>query len=219
MKVSPSVLSADFSHLYDSCAQVVDAGADMIHFDVMDGCFVDNISFGLPVLESLPAALPNTVYDVHLMIAYPCRFVKRFVEAGADMITFHIETEDDILKTIQEIQNCGAKVGLAIHPDTPVQKCFPYLEYLDLVLVMGVIPGHGGQAFLPKTLNKLRLLRAECARREISLDISVDGGVKLQQTGPDCAAAGANVLVAGSAVFQAEDIPGAIKAFKTLGAF
>lgn len=215
-KVSPSILSADFARLGADCKEVLDAGADMIHFDVMDGHFVDNLSFGLPVLESLRKALPDAYFDVHLMITHPLTYVRDFADAGADCITFHIESSDNIRSTIAAIRACGCGAGLAINPNTPVETVFPYLDGLSLVLVMGVTPGHGGQAFQTSALDKLRALRAECGRRNLNPMLSVDGGVKASTTAPQCVKAGANVLVAGSAVFGAADRAAAVQAFRSL---
>lgn len=212
--VCPSVLSADFTCLGEDCARVLNAGADMIHFDVMDGHFVDNLSFGLPVLETLHHALPQAVMDVHLMISHPLRFVHRFAAAGADYITVHVETTDDLSATLAAIHGCGCKRGMALNPDTPVEAVFPYLDQLELVLVMGVVPGHGGQPFDPRALDKLRVLRAECARRGVSPILSVDGGVKPGTTAPQCTEAGATALVAGSAVFGAKDASAAVRQLK-----
>lgn len=212
--VCPSVLSADFTCLGEDCARVLNAGADMIHFDVMDGHFVDNLSFGLPVLETLHHALPQAVMDVHLMISHPLRFVHRFAAAGADYITVHVETTDDLSATLAAIHGCGCKRGMALNPDTPVEAVFPYLDQLELVLVMGVVPGHGGQPFDPRALDKLRALRAECARRGVSPILSVDGGVKPGSTAPQCTEAGATALVAGSAVFGAKDASAAVRQLK-----
>ncbi|HIQ61510.1 MAG TPA: ribulose-phosphate 3-epimerase [Candidatus Enterenecus faecium] len=212
--VCPSVLSADFTCLGEDCARVLNAGADMIHFDVMDGHFVDNLSFGLPVLETLHHALPQAVMDVHLMISHPLRFVHRFAAAGADYITVHVETTDDLSATLAAIHGCGCKRGMALNPDTPVEAVFPYLDQLELVLVMGVVPGHGGQPFDPRALDKLRALRAECARRRVSPILSVDGGVKPGTTAPQCTEAGATALVAGSAVFGAKDASAAVRQLK-----
>lgn len=215
-KVSPSVLSADFACLGESCKRVLDAGADMIHFDVMDGHFVDNISFGLPVLESLKRVLPQAVYDVHLMITHPLQYCTSFAKAGADYITFHVETVDDIQATIDAIRAAGCKAGLSVKPDTPAEAVFPWLDQLALVLVMGVEPGHGGQAFQTSALDKLRALRAECDRRGLDPYLSVDGGVKIGTTGPQCVQAGANLLVAGSAVFCASDVAQAVAQFRAM---
>lgn len=216
VKLSPSVLSADFAHLGNNCCEVLDAGADMIHFDVMDGHFVDNLSFGLPVLQGLHKALPNAYMDVHLMITNPLKYVKEFVDAGANCITFHIECSDSIRATSAAIRAYGCAAGLAINPDTPAECVFPYLDGLSIVLVMGVTPGHGGQAFNPVALDKLRKLRAECNRRGLNPYLSVDGGVKAATTGPQCVEAGATLLVAGSAVFGAEDKVSAVQSFKNL---
>lgn len=215
-KISPSVLSANFAALGADCRAVLDAGADMIHFDVMDGHFVNNISFGLPVLEGLRRALPEAYMDVHLMISDPLAYVSAFAAAGADCITFHVEADSDIPATIAAIRSCGCGAGLSMKPSTPAEALFPYLDELALVLVMGVEPGHGGQSFQPAALEKLRRLRAECQRRGIHPDLSVDGGVKYATTAPQCVEAGATVLVAGSAVFCAEDIPEAVRQFKSL---
>ena len=212
--VCPSVLSADFTCLGEGCARVLNAGADMIHFDDMDGHVVDNLSFGLPVLETLHHALPQAVMDVHLMISHPLRFVHRFAAAGADYITVHVETTDDLSATLAAIHGCGCKRGMALNPDTPVEAVFPYLDQLELVLVMGVVPGHGGQPFDPRALDKLRALRAECARRGVSPILSVDGGVKPGTTAPQCTEAGATALVAGSAVFGAKDASAAVRQLK-----
>ncbi len=215
-KVSPSVLSADFAKLGEDCKKVLDAGADMIHFDVMDGHFVDNLSFGLPVLVSLRKALPDAYMDVHLMITEPLHFVREFADAGADCISFHVEAANSIRSTIASIKALGKDVGLVVNPDTPVEAVYPFLEDLSLVLVMGVTPGHGGQCFRPGTLEKISKLRSECDRRGLDTDISVDGGVKLNSTAPQCVEAGATILVAGSAIFDADDVPSAVKSFKAL---
>ena len=215
-KLSPSVLSADFARLGEDCRAVLDAGADMIHFDVMDGHFVDNISFGLPVLEGLRKTLPEAYFDVHLMITDPLAYVSEFVAAGANCITFHVEADSDIPATIAAIRALGCGAGLSLNPRTPVEALYPYLEDLSIVLVMGVMPGHGGQAFQPSALEKLRKLRDECARRNIHPELSIDGGVKYETTAPQCVEAGATVLVAGSAVFCAEDIAAAVREFKSL---
>lgn len=216
VKLSPSVLSANFARLGEDCREVLDAGADMIHFDVMDGHFVDNLSFGLPVLESLRTALPDAYFDVHLMITNPLNYVKAFADAGANCISFHIESNDPVRATLDAIRALGCEAGLVLNPDTPAEAVFPYLDNLAIVLVMGVMPGHGGQVFRTETLEKLRILRAECDRRDLHPYLSVDGGVKAERTGPQCVAAGANLLVAGSAVFGAENRAEAIRALKTL---
>ena len=216
VKLSPSVLSADFARLGADCREVLDAGADMIHFDVMDGHFVDNLSFGLPVLEGLRRALPQAYFDVHLMITHPLTYVKEFVDAGANCISFHVEASDNIRSTIASIRAFGCEAGLVINPNTPAEAVFPYLDDLSLVLCMGVTPGHGGQAFRPETLEKLRKLKAECTRRGLNPYLSVDGGVKVETTAPQCVEAGANLLVAGSAIFGVQDKAEAVRRFKSL---
>lgn len=216
IKLSASVLSADFAKLGADCREVLDAGADMIHFDVMDGHFVDNLSFGLPVLKGLRNALPDTYFDVHLMITNPLFYIKNFVDAGANCISFHAEAANSISATIAAIRALGCEAGLVINPNTPAETVFPFLDNLSLVLVMGVTPGHGGQSFRPETLEKLRKLRAECDRRGISPFLSVDGGIKVDTTAPLCVEAGANLLVAGSAIFDVEDRVAMVQAFKSL---
>ena len=215
-KLSPSVLSADFANLGAGCRAVLEAGADMIHFDVMDGHFVDNISFGLPVLQGLRKALPEAYFDVHLMISDPLAYAGAFAGAGANCITFHVEVESDITATIAAIRALGCGAGLSLNPSTPAEALFPYLDDLSIILVMGVQPGHGGQRFQPSALEKLRKLRAECEKRGIRPELSVDGGVKFDTTASLCVDAGATILVAGSAVFCADDIAEAVRQFKSL---
>ena len=166
--VSPSILSADFGKLGADCRMVLDAGAQMLHYDVMDGHFVPNISFGVPVLKSLHKALPDAFYDVHLMISHPLQYAEPFIKAGATLYNFHLECEDDIQATIDAVRALGCKVGLTIKPGTPAQALAPWLDQLDLVLVMSVEPGFGGQKFMPSALDKLRWLKAEREARGLS---------------------------------------------------
>ena len=166
--VSPSILSADFGKLGADCRMVLDAGAQMLHYDVMDGHFVPNISFGVPVLKSLHKALPDAFYDVHLMISHPLQYAEPFIKAGATLYNFHLECEDDIQATIDAVRALGCKVGLTIKPGTPAEALAPWLEQLDLVLVMSVEPGFGGQKFMPSALDKLRWLKAEREARGLS---------------------------------------------------
>ena len=213
--VSPSILSADFAHLGSDCRAVLDAGAQMLHYDVMDGHFVPNISFGMPVLKSLHKALPDAFYDVHLMIDDPLTYAEPFAKAGASLITFHLECGCDTAATLARIKALGCKTGLSVKPHTSVQALFPYLDQLDLALVMSVEPGFGGQKFMPMALDKIRALREEIDRRGLSCLVEVDGGVDAV-TGPACVEAGADVLVAGSAVFVAADPAAAVAGLKAL---
>ena len=213
--VSPSILSADFAHLGSDCRAVLDAGAQMLHYDVMDGHFVPNISFGMPVLKSLHKALPDAFYDVHLMIDDPLTYAEPFAKAGASLITFHLECGCDTAATLARIKALGCKTGLSVKPHTSVQALFPYLDQLDLALVMSVEPGFGGQKFMPMALDKIRALREEIDRRGLSCLVEVDGGVDAV-TGPACVEAGADVLVAGRAVFGAADPAAAVAGLKAL---
>ena len=213
--LSPSILSADFCRLGDECRLVLDAGAGMLHFDVMDGHFVPNISFGVPVLASLHRGIPSAFFDVHLMISHPLAYVDAFAGAGAGLINFHLEAEDDPAAVLDAIRAAGCKTGMTIKPGTPAEALGPWLDRLDLVLVMSVEPGFGGQKFLPSALDKLAALKAERAARGLDFLLEVDGGVNAE-TAPLCARAGADVLVAGSAVFAAADPAGAVRALAAL---
>ena len=213
--VSPSILSANFSCLGADCRMVLDAGAQMLHYDVMDGHFVPNISFGVPVLKSLHKNLPDAFYDVHLMISHPLQYAEAFIKAGATLYNFHLECEDDIQATIDAVRALGCKVGLTIKPGTDPQALAPYLDQLDLVLVMSVEPGFGGQKFMPSALDKLRWLKAERAARGAHYLLEVDGGVD-STTAPQCVEAGADILVAGSAVFGAADPAAAVQHLASL---
>lgn len=214
--VSPSILSADFGALAADCRRVLDAGADMLHIDVMDGHFVPNISLGPPVLAGLHKALPDAFYDVHLMITHPLAYVPAFAKAGASLIVFHRECADDPEAVLAAIRAAGCRAGMAISPGTPAQALFPYLPRLDLALVMSVEPGFGGQKFMPVALDKLSALAAARAAAGAGRCLlEVDGGVNAQ-TGAACAAAGADVLVAGSAVFAAPDPAAAVRQLAAL---
>ena len=212
IKVSPSVLACDLSRLLDEVKSIESAGADMVHLDVMDGMFVTNISFGLPVIASLRKNT-DIFFDVHLMIDRPERYVKRFIEAGADLVTFHVEASECPLETLKEIRALGQKAGLSVKPNTPVESIYPLLDECDLVLVMTVEPGYGGQAFIPETLDKIRALRAEIEQRGLDIDIQVDGGINAE-TAKLVKDAGANNLVAGSYVFKEKDRKAAIDSLR-----
>ena len=203
IKISPSVLACDFTMLGEEVADIERAGADMVHLDVMDGRFVTNISFGLPVIEALRKK-SQMVFDVHLMIVEPELYAKRFIDAGADIVTFHYEASKDPAALLDLIRENGAMAAISIKPGTPAEDIFPYLEKCDMVLVMTVEPGYGGQALIPETLDKVRAIRDEITKRGLDVYIQVDGGIT-----PDNASmaisAGANILVAGSSVFKAKD--------------
>lgn len=212
IKISPSVLACDFTMLGEEVSDIERAGADMVHLDVMDGMFVTNISFGLPVIEALRKK-SNMIFDVHLMIDEPSRYAKRFIDAGADILTFHIEAEKNVGELLDLIRAAGAKASLSIKPATPAAAVFPYLEKCDMILVMTVEPGYGGQPLIPQTLDKVKEIREEITKRGLSTDVQVDGGIT-PANAKDAIEAGANVLVAGSSVFRAENRKAAIDALR-----
>lgn len=197
--ISASILNGDLAHLSEVAETVRKAGADALHYDVMDGCFVDNLSFGLPVLESLRPCTDLPI-DVHLMIQEPLRFVERFVKAGADLLSFHIESGSDPAQTLRAIQQFGIPAGIAVSPETPEERLRPLLPLLreeDFVLMMTVRPGLGGQSFMPEVLPKIRHLREMFANAGMTAHIEVDGGINAE-TAARCREAGADYLVAGS---------------------
>ena len=201
--ISPSVLAADFSKLGDEMKKVELAGAQYIHLDVMDGVFVPNISFGAPVISAVRKS-SSAVFDVHLMITDPQRYIDDFVKAGADIITIHYESCDDPASVVKYIKSKGVRAAVSVKPATPVDVLYPMLKELDMVLIMTVEPGFGGQKLIPETVGKVTELRQYADANGIEIDIEVDGGVTPENVST-LVAAGANVIVAGSAIFKAED--------------
>ena len=211
-KISPSVLACDLSNLANEVKEIERCGADMVHLDVMDGMFVTNISFGLPVIQSLRDKT-DLIFDVHLMIEEPERYADRFIEAGADILTFHLEACKDPVGLLQSIRAQGVMAGISIKPGTDVGEVFPLLEECDMVLVMTVEPGYGGQKLIPETLEKVSKIRAEIENRSLSVEIQVDGGIN-SSNAPMAIYAGASILVAGSSVFGAADKKAAIESLR-----
>lgn len=213
VKISPSVLTADFLELKENLKKLEAAGTDMLHLDVMDGIFVPNISFGLPVIKSIKkhTSLP---LDVHLMIDRPHRYIKQFCEVS-DWLGFHYEAGSDVAETLKEIRKNGCRSCLTIKPCTQPEEIFPFLPLCDMVLVMSVEPGFGGQKFMPEALGKLEALRAEAKRQSLSLELEVDGGINAE-TAPLAVKAGATVLVAGNYIFSAEDMKKRAEEIKSL---
>jgi len=200
IKISPSILSADFGKLGIEISELEKAGADLIHVDVMDGHFVPNITIGPEVIKDLKkyTSLP---FDVHLMISPVHKYIKNFAEAGADIITIHPESTDNLIETINEIKKFGKKAGVSLNPKTPIEKVLPVLGLIDLVLIMSVNPGFGGQKFMPETLEKVKILRREIDTKKLKAQIEMDGGINFENA-KIAIKAGVDILVSGTTIFK-----------------
>jgi len=214
-KVAPSLLSADFSKLGEEVKRITAAGADWAHLDVMDGMFVPNITIGPGVISSV-RRFTEMPFDVHLMIQRPIRYVKMFAEAGSDLLTIHVEAEGDVRAALEEIRDLGVRPGITLNPGTPVEKLDPYLDLVELVLVMTVEAGFGGQSFREEGLSKIAHVREYADAHNPRLEISADGGID-RVTGKRCVEAGATVLAAGSSLFKLSDMGKEIALWKTYG--
>ncbi len=210
--VSASILSADLAYLGTEIKRAEKSGVDMLHFDVMDGIFVDNITYGLPVLSAVRKITDMTI-DVHLMITDPLRYAGRFAEAGADIISFHLESGSDPVRTLDSVRSSGARPAIAIKPGTPVESVYEYIPLADMILVMTVEPGFGGQSFLPGSAERIRKVRNEIRRLGLDTDVQVDGGID-SETADIVRGAGANVLVSGSFLFGSENMAEAVSKLK-----
>ena len=211
IQIAPSMLAADFLHLEED-VELVNAHADLFHLDIMDGVFVPNLSFGFPVVEAI-AKIAKKPLDTHLMIIEPEKYVERFVKAGSAMVSFHVNATKDPDAVLSQIKSLGAKAGLVINPDLPVESLFPYLKNCDFVMLMSVFAGFGGQKFIEATYDRIRALKAEIKAQGLEIPIEVDGGVSAANAA-QLVEAGAEILVAGSAVFKAEDPSTVISAMR-----
>lgn len=211
--LSPSILSADFTKLGEEIETIDNAGAEYIHVDVMDGMFVPSISYGMPVIKSIRKST-GKVFDVHLMISEPIRYIADFAASGADMITVHVEACSDVVATIEEIREYKLKVGITLNPDTPVSAIKPYLNRVDMVLIMSVNPGFGGQKFITSSVDKIKEVKRLRDELNLSYDIEIDGGINIDNLAT-VLEAGANVIVAGSAIFRG-DAAENVKKFKSI---
>ncbi len=212
IKVATSILAGDFGHLADEAKRIEESGADYLHLDIMDGLFVPNLTMGPRAVAAINRST-QMFLDVHLMIYNPYEFIERFVEAGADSITFHVEATEDVDETLQFIKRCNIKAALAVSPETPVSLVTRHLDHCDMILLMTVHPGHGGQAFIPEVLEKIETLREVCDKLNLPIDIEVDGGIN-PETARQCIEAGANVMVAGTYLFDVPDMSEGVKLLK-----
>jgi ribulose-phosphate 3-epimerase len=208
-KLAVSILSADFSRLGEELREMEEAGAHYVHIDVMDGHFVPNITVGVPVVASLRKC-SNLVFDVHLMLNNPEDYIEAFASAGADIINFHVEAAKEPVKLIKKIKSLGKRAAITLNPETPVEAAFEYLRLIDMVLLMSVAPGFGGQEFIAESLDRARLLRQHIEDNWLKVDIQMDGGIKSENVG-QVVAAGVSVVVAGSAIFDAKDKKRAVR--------
>jgi len=211
--IAPSLLAADFSRIQEETQRAINSGGDWIHLDVMDGHFVDNISFGPAIIKAIDD-VNDAFLDVHLMISRPDHYLDRFLDAGSDMITVHIEAEHDVSTTLKRIKDAGRQAGIALNPATPMSEVEPYLDQIDMLLCMTVVPGFGGQSFMQEVMPKVEQAAAWRNERGLAYHIQVDGGID-QETAPSAIQAGANVLVAGSSTFKAPDMAAAIQAIRS----
>ncbi len=214
VKISPSILTCDFLELKGVLKELEEAGVELLHIDVMDGAFVPNISIGFPIIDSI-AKHTDLPLDVHLMIEKPQLYIERFAK-HAERITIHVESDCDVAATLKQIRDCGVKAAVSVKPKTPVSEIYPYLDMIDMVLIMSVEPGFGGQSYIHSATDKIKELRAECDKRGLfDMDIQVDGGINFE-TAPLAAHAGANILVAGSAICNASDMKKAVAEIRKL---
>lgn len=209
IKIAPSILSADFANLGRDIQIIENAGADWLHIDVMDGCFVPNISMGVPIVKSI-RKISKLVFDVHLMINNPEKYIKDFAQSGADIITVHAEATNHLHRSIQMIKNEGKKAGVALNPATPLNVLEYVLDEVDMVLLMSVNPGFGGQKFIPSAYEKISAVRRMIMDKQLNIDLQVDGGIGIDNIAK-AAGCGANILVAGSAIFNSEDMTATIQ--------
>ena len=210
--VSASILSADLLDLKNEIGKVVESGSDMLHFDVMDGVFVNNISFGFPMLEAVKKCT-DICLDVHLMISEPNKYLERFAKAGADIFTFHLESESSTEKAIETIKKCGIRAGLSIKPNTEFEKVIPFISNIDLLLIMTVEPGFGGQAYIDKMTDKIKKAYRYIKANNLDVKIQVDGGIN-QNTAKAASEAGADILVAGNYLFRSENMKKAVESIR-----